>query len=100
MSAVAGYFGLKHGVVILSQTELQTLPDDTTLANWRHVLLFLCFLTFEYVDTVGFHFLALGGILSLCETSERLRGLGNVTRVSTDVGVSRKWVKFEFRFSL
>lgn len=39
----------------------------------------------------------LGGILSLCETLEGLRGSENVTKTSLDIMVvSRKWMKVEF----
>lgn len=37
-----------------------------------------------------------GGILSVGETTKRSRGLHNVNRTSVDVGMMRKWVKFQF----
>lgn len=48
----------------------------------------LVFSEFEVTSVV----LALGGGFP-CETPEPLCGLGNVSRASTDIVVSRKWVK-------
>lgn len=46
--------------------------DDTTQAVWRHVMFIFCLVMF---GINGYR-----GIISICETSERLCGLENVAR--------------------
>lgn len=94
---------LMYCTICNNLTMVLTLPfwvtswhlDDTTLSSRETCCVFLLLLF--CVRACGYCRCALGEILSICETPGWLRALENVTPAYIDVGVSSKWVEFQFR---
>lgn len=94
-----GYFGKELGVNVTGSRQFgrRSLSDT----SWRHTAVrtritffFCCF--YLHLSTWASTALALGGILSLSESPERLCGFENVTGVFVDIAMSRNWVNHPF----
>lgn len=96
-----GDSGYWIGDILAKNTVLKSLLQIRLQSLLDTYFLLLCFFFFLKVFTA----LALGGILSHCETPEGLHGWENVTRASIKTVVSRKqmktplWVNYSFNIS-